>query len=72
MPIYCVSLFYYFKVQLELSVRVSDLKDILVNDEKVCAGNECKKGILSLFNEYKIVLESTLFELSIPFLVTKK
>ena len=54
---------------MELSVRVSDLSEILVEDNKLNNADECKKGILALFNEYKIVLESTFFEYTIPFVV---
>ena len=52
-------------------MRVSDLNEILLDGDNLNNGNECKKGMLTLFNEYKIVLESSFFELSIPFIVKK-
>lgn len=56
--------------QLELSVRTVDFTKILCDDCELKELKEFKKSILCLFNEYKIVVECSLFENSIPFNVS--
>ena len=56
-------------MQLELNVRCVDLNEIILVEKLKTAVNDSKKGILVLFNEYKIVLEAALLENSIPFYV---
>lgn len=53
-------------MKLELSMRSADINDILDEDTSRNLKN-FKKSFLFLFNEYKLVIESVLFENSIPF-----
>jgi hypothetical protein len=54
------------KVRIELSIRSADISEIL-DDENAKNVKNSKKSFLFLFNEYKLVLESILFQNSIPF-----
>jgi len=50
-------------------VRVCDLNQIIADENQLVSKNECNKGIVAIFNEYKIVLEASFFDHSIPFRV---
>ena len=55
-------------MRLELTIQTCDIAKIIKNHDKFEDGlKNSKKSFLFLFNEYKIVLESVLYENSIPF-----
>jgi hypothetical protein len=55
-------------VQLELTLRTCDITKIVKNYDKFEEGlKNSKKSFLFIFNEYKIVLESVLYDNLIPF-----